>query len=717
MGNKELDTLIESYFATTKAPSVSITFDMLLEMIQETIEDSYPDITSRSDPAGFDTNINPEMIATQVPPGAENDRPTVAKVVAQVMGAPDPAMVDSVMMHFDDHQGLATRGSPSSGGGNIRESRLPPEQWKELYRQLLMVGVDSDMVEAIKMLADSGMTKEDLQAMLTQQAMQDARGMEQMNERKKGGRFSYKIDIPALVPSEAWGDPKHQSREDIERVFNVIRKKDSMKQRIAHVNSFIDPQEAKRKAPGGNFHAVIRMMQIIEALQATLNDYTESSAGFVFEGFMAALTGGKQQADRVGGTLPIEDFVGVEGEQVSLKLLSPGTGIHGSFTNLLDYLYLRGGGQESIKYLIAYKDSDGGDVTSLQIYDFVINRDNFVEVMRGAREFEKKFGASAQPLRVGDVELPALPDLLNNFEDSDEWRARVKMVLTHGTETADAKGKKKFKPHVPGYTKAGMFHNDEIVGSAGAISDTSKLDADAAAADARLQRGKRSKFGQRSGKDVAFSSGMTAAKQAAEKGVGFDEAWREFLANRENLESELIPRELQNPQTEDEMKAAQKAYERNFNALKKKFTRDYETYLVAESYFGLFHEKEKIFLKEQQLLSEGGRGSEDSSSQWTISGEQMIDMTNVMNVTSYGVLNMSPENINACADIYIEKMEGDMIILLETTKKFTTNVGNYFSAAQRRHANKYADDAIDNAEVVVDKLQKDKESSNDKDSE
>ena len=88
-----------------------------------------------------------------------------------------------------------------------------------------------------------------------------------------------------------------------------------------------------------------------------------------------------------------------------------------------------------------------------------------------------------------------------------------------------------------------------------------------------------------------------------------------------------------------------------------------------------------------------------------------------MNVTDYGELNMSVENINACADIYIEKMEGDMIILLETTKKFTTNVGNYFSAAQRRHANKYADDAIDNAEVVVDKLQKDKESSNDKDSE
>ncbi len=44
-------------------------------------------------------------------------------------------------------------------------------------------------------------------------------------------------------------------------------------------------------------------MMIIEALQACLNDYSESSAGFVFEGFMAAVTGGKQIAGRVGGTL------------------------------------------------------------------------------------------------------------------------------------------------------------------------------------------------------------------------------------------------------------------------------------------------------------------------------------------------------------------------------------------------------------------------------
>ena len=389
MANKELDRLIESYFATTKAPAASISFEMLVEMIQESITDSYPDITSRSDPAGFDTNINPEMIATKVPPGAENDRPTIAKVVAQVMGAPDPAMVDSVMMHFDDHQGLATRGSPSSGGGNIRESRLPPEQWKELYRQLLMVGVDSDMVEAIKMLADSGMTKDDLQAMLTQNAMQDARGMQQMNEGAEGkeSRFSYTISLPKLVPTEAWGNPDSQDRAQINKVFNTIRGGANMQKRIEDLNKFLTPETAKRRRSP---NVILNMMMITEALQATLNDYNESSAGFVFEAFMAALTGGKQIAGRVKGTLPIEDFeafseIGASddpaksGAPVSLKLLSGATPIKGSFTNLMDYLFVRG--KDKISYLIAYKLTVGGKVERLQLFDFMITRENVIDVM------------------------------------------------------------------------------------------------------------------------------------------------------------------------------------------------------------------------------------------------------------------------------------------------------------------------------------------------
>ena len=90
-----------------------------------------------------------------------------------------------------------------------------------------------------------------------------------------GGRFSMSIPIPKLVPTEAWGDPSSQSRKDIERIFASITRQPSIKARIEHVNSFLDPEQAIRKAPGGKVNAVLNMMQIIEALQAALNDYND----------------------------------------------------------------------------------------------------------------------------------------------------------------------------------------------------------------------------------------------------------------------------------------------------------------------------------------------------------------------------------------------------------------------------------------------------------
>ena len=201
-------------------------------------------------------------------------------------------------------------------------------------------------------------------------------------DEPSGKRFSMSIPIPRLMPSEAWGDPSSQSRQEVDRVFaSITRKGGNMKSRIQHVATFLDPAQAMKKAPGGKVNTVLNMMQIIEALQAALNDFNESSAGFVFEGFMAALTGGRQEAGRVGGTLPIEDFITADNENVSLKLLSPATQIHGSFTNLIDYLFLRGKtGVPSIKYLVAYKDSEEDAVAKLQFWEFYISRDNLVEL-------------------------------------------------------------------------------------------------------------------------------------------------------------------------------------------------------------------------------------------------------------------------------------------------------------------------------------------------
>jgi hypothetical protein len=141
------------------------------------------------------------------------------------------------------------------------------------------------------------------------------------------------------------------------------------------------------------------MMMIIEALQATLNDYNESAAGFVFEGFMAALTGGKQIAGKVAGTLPIEDFVAFssygQDQPVSLKLLSPATPVKGSFTNIVDFLLVRGAPE--IKYLVAYKLVDSDQVQKLKVFDFDITRENFIEFIANIGGGEKLLSGVPRP--------------------------------------------------------------------------------------------------------------------------------------------------------------------------------------------------------------------------------------------------------------------------------------------------------------------------------
>tara|TARA_Y100000592_G_scaffold16371_1_gene24287 strand:- start:16084 stop:17397 length:1314 start_codon:yes stop_codon:yes gene_type:complete len=196
--------------------------------------------------------------------------------------------------------------------------------------------------------------------------------------------------LPKMSPSEAWGNPNNLERQQVNDIFRVVTGGANIAERIDFINKFLDPESAERRTSP---RVIINTMMIVEALRASMNHFTESSAGFVFEAFMAALMGGSQQTSKVQGTLPIEDFVAFdqfgEGVPVSLKLLSPKTGIKGSFTNLVDFLFVRGA--DSIKYLIAYKTYEGGNkdtgdkgsVGKLEIYDFDITKANLVDFVMG----------------------------------------------------------------------------------------------------------------------------------------------------------------------------------------------------------------------------------------------------------------------------------------------------------------------------------------------
>ncbi len=496
---------------------------------------------------------------------------------------------------------------------------------------------------------------------------------EDLNEAE---RFSMHIPIPRLTPSEAWGNPDSQSRKDIDRIFASITRKGGIKERIQHVNSFVDPKTAERKGRGKRFNAILNMMMIIEALQACLNDYSESSAGFVFEGFMAALTQGSQQADRVGGTLPIEDFVTGEGANVSLKLLSPNTGIHGSFTNLVDYLFLRGGaGEPEIKYLIGRKNSDDGEaVSQLSISDFMITRQNFMTIMDSSKK---------NRALLGDEETKNRLKLqIQNFSDSPKWKAGMQDILTR----------------VPGYTAGiGMFSRN--------VDDEGQFEPDEES-DLVFKKQKQYHGGRlKDYKNDAENSAEASATAGQEPNF---EKWAR--SQSDNLRSLMPP--VRNSEDPDEVAKAQKKQQRNLAKLQKVYNAAYtataeEAAQVAESHFGAFHVREKRMMQEERVLMEGG--GRDGGSQWEISAAMMSKLRKVAEVQSYGELNLSDENIKACAAIYIEKLKGDMMELLETTKSFTENVGMYFSADRRSTAMNANERAQDEGKEVVKLLAADSE--------
>jgi len=486
-------------------------------------------------------------------------------------------------------------------------------------------------------------------------------------EGSPGGRFSFSIPIPKLVPTEAWGDPSSQSRAAIARIFDSITREPDIRARIQHVNSFLLPEQALRKAPGGKINAVLNMMQIIEALQACLNDYNESSAGFVFEGFMAALTGGKQIAGRVGGTLPIEDFVafsetGDTEVPTSLKLLSPNTTIHGSFTNLVDYLFIRGGtGVPEIRYLIALKDVEEDNVSKLAFFDFVISRDNFIEVMLQSNN-GGLLGQSAAALKK---HIATWTD--PKADPGPIWRLKMRDLLRSA----------------PGYTaNRGMFYvnlDDEgnFSESAGPITDPDKKRAQYGLATAQGEMTALLNAAQQAG--AAFARG---------EGAGLED-WIENL----DLDMEGFTK----AKRKKTIQAIADAFEEGAQAAQPE--------AVTESYYGFgpFHEREKLLMKEE-LLSEG---SSTGGSQWGISRGNMNKMRSLISTEYYGELDLSQANIDELSKIYIDKLGEDLMSLLEVTKNFSENIGRYFSTPDRAEAIQANQQAIAQGGQIITSLASD----------
>jgi hypothetical protein len=526
--------------------------------------------------------------------------------------------------------------------------------------------MSNDWEQLIEKSFESSQNKTLNLLMETVREVMDEMGDSDILLEQEGGRFSISIPIPKLVPTEAWGDPSSQSRKDIERIFASVTREPDIGARIKHINSFLIPSEAVKKAPGGRINAVLNMMQIVEALQACLNDYNESSAGFVFEGFMAALTGGKQIAGRIGGTLPIEDFVAFSesgGRQVptSLKLLSPKTPIHGSFTNLIDYLFIRGGsGEPEIKYLVAYKDKEGDAVTKMSIFDFTITRGNVIEMLLGSgKNNAALLGKMAQPLKQH----------IDDWQDSAAWRLRMAEILTE----------------TPGYTRGRGMFDSNLDAEGNFFDEGEEAPKLGASGFANIQKKEEIlKF-----RDMTRLAG---AEHQREDGPTFEE-WIDSFDKQVFVNLGYTGLDSKTRKT---VRNNEKKVRDDFRPYFEQGFRQAEA-TISEALFGTYHRIEK------ELLAES-KGGTEAGSQWGLSSTNIIKMDQLLGTVTHGTLDLSQKNISEVAKIYIDKIGEDIMVLLESTKNFSENIGKYFSTPDRSEAMQANRDAISQGGQIISKL-------------
>jgi hypothetical protein len=198
------------------------------------------------------------------------------------------------------------------------------------------------------------------------------------------------LSLPKMVPTEAWGDPNNATRQEMDKFFRAIGGGASLEGKIKYLQGLQKPN-SKIRSP----QRIISTLILLESLSAVMNSFGSSSAGFVFEGFLAGLLGGKQVADPEEGSLPIEDiiaftqFEGSTPTKMSLKVLAGGkserkSAIKGSYTNLIDALTKN----PVMKYIVVYKEG-GEDVDKIQIKQFDLTTENFLDLMSASKSNKK----------------------------------------------------------------------------------------------------------------------------------------------------------------------------------------------------------------------------------------------------------------------------------------------------------------------------------------
>jgi hypothetical protein len=212
------------------------------------------------------------------------------------------------------------------------------------------------------------------------------------------------LSLPKMNITEEWGDPNSQTRVEIKRFADNIGGKTIQ----SKFDSFMKIQKPSNKITSQT--RIISSLILLESLRSLIKTANAASAGFAFEGFIAALMNGRQVSDPVDGSLPIEDVMLFTYEDsnssvkssgatpASLKLLQQGGSVKGSYTNMIDALYGEKAFENGVPYIVAFKtpnappgalqeaDSSASKTEdlSLVIYEFIFSPENVFRVLKQA---------------------------------------------------------------------------------------------------------------------------------------------------------------------------------------------------------------------------------------------------------------------------------------------------------------------------------------------
>ena len=234
--------------------------------------------------------------------------------------------------------------------------------------------------------------------------------IEEIMEGKKSsskGRRVYDMVLGQFkAPTEQAGKLNSAERQVFQKYISKNITGDTLTEKIEQIN-MVAAGDVDENAP---ISEILSSLGALKMLQQTLDDFNESTAGFLFEAFLSALLEGKQVTEKVGGTLPIEDcmfFVnpktGEPGQPVSLKLLSAKTIIEGSLVNLLGF-FMRPdiaavANEKGIEYIVATKTKGN----RLDLYSFTITPDDFFNwIDESYFDFNKLAGAGVDFETTGD---------------------------------------------------------------------------------------------------------------------------------------------------------------------------------------------------------------------------------------------------------------------------------------------------------------------------